>query len=382
MATEVDRLRSQLAMLASLPESRAQSLPPEFYTSEAWLEAERQGVFRREWICVGRVEEFASVGDYRVCEIDGAPLVVVRRPGGIAAMSAVCRHRLAVIAQGSGRADGYSCPYHGWTYDLEGRLIAAPRMPADFDRRSISLPEFPVETWGGFVYATLDPHATPLRRRLEPLAELLAPYHIERMRTLTRQRHVWRTNWKVIVENFLEPYHLNVTHHRTLATFAAPDGVTVLPRHAAFHFHRFRMLDTARPVPLDPRIGIPNPDLDDEGRMTAYIGGIFPSHVFSVTWDALFWMSLQPQGVDEVLVDVGLAGPFAIPPAETPDPGHPNLYYLGLIDAVNAEDRPRVESVQRGARSGLGQSSRLHPHEAQIAGFIAYLDSRLALSGA
>jgi hypothetical protein len=112
--------------------------------------------------------------------------------------------------------------------------------------------------------------------------------------------------------------------------------------------------------------------------MTAYIGGIFPSHVFSVTWDAVFWMSLQPQGVDEVVVDVGLAGPFSIPAGETPDPKHPNLYYLKLIDVVNDEDRPRVESVQRGARSGLGQSSRLHPHEAQIAGFIAYLNSRLA----
>ncbi len=382
METEVDSLQTELTRLASLPESQAQSLTPGFYTSEAWLEAERRQIFRREWICVGRVDEFTNVGDYRVCEIDGAPLIVVRRLSEIAAMSAVCRHRLSVIAEGCGRADGYTCPYHGWTYDLEGRLIAAPRMPADFDRKAISLPSFPVETWGGFVYVNLDTHATSLRERLQPLEELLAPYHIERMRTLMRQRHIWRTNWKVLVENFLEPYHLNVTHRGTLATFAAPEGVAVLPRHAAFHFHRFRMLDTAPPVPLDPRIGIPNSDLDDERRMTAYIGGIFPSHVFSVTWDAAFWMSLQPQGVDEVVVDFGLAGPFAFPQNETPDPEHPNLYYLKLIDAVNAEDRVRVESVQRGARSGLGRSSRLHPHEAQIAGFIAYLNSRLGVSHA
>jgi phenylpropionate dioxygenase-like ring-hydroxylating dioxygenase large terminal subunit len=259
MSNEVDRLRTELARLASLPEAAAQSLAPEFYTSEPWLDAERRSIFRREWICVGRVEEFADVGSFRVCEVDGAPLIVVRRTSGIAAMSAVCRHRLAVIAQGCGRADGYTCPYHGWTYDLEGRLITAPRMPTDFDRKSIRLPALAVETWGGFVYVNLDAAAPSLGERLRTLEDLLAPYHIERMRTLTRQRHVWRTNWKVLVENFLEPYHLNVTHRPTLATFAAPEGVTVLPRHGAFHFHRFRMLDTARPVPLDPRIGIPNP---------------------------------------------------------------------------------------------------------------------------
>jgi choline monooxygenase len=87
MITEIDRLRSELARLASLPESQARSLAPEFYTSPAWLEAERHAIFRRDWICVGRSEEFGSLGDYRVCEIDGAPLIVVRRASGIAAIS-------------------------------------------------------------------------------------------------------------------------------------------------------------------------------------------------------------------------------------------------------------------------------------------------------
>jgi choline monooxygenase len=213
---------------------------------------------------------------------------------------------------------------------------------------------------------------------LKRLESDLAPYHVERMRTLVRQQHVWKTNWKLLVENFLEPYHLNITHGPTLAVFARPEGVQVLPRDASFHFHRFRMVDELEPVPLDRRIGIANEDLEEEAKRFAYIGGVFPSHVFSVTWDSAFWLSLQPHGPNEVIVDVGLAGPFAIPPGEKPDPRHPNLYYIDLIDAVNAEDRLRVESAQRGARSGYARQTRLHPHEAQIAGFIAYLHARVA----
>jgi choline monooxygenase len=373
----VDALHAELAKLHQLDPSKGMSLPPEFYTSPEWLLLERQRIFRREWICIGRSSEFKQAGAYRVFEIDAAPFIVVRRRDGeLAAMSAVCLHRMALIAQGAGCAKGFTCPYHGWTYDLEGRLISAPRMQPDFRRSDQVLPQLALEQWNGFVYVNLDPSASSLNERLAPLTRLLAPYHMERMQVLTRQRHTWRTNWKILVENFLEAYHVNVTHPSSLAPFARPDGVGMLPGAAGFQFYQHRMDESFKPVPLDPRMGIPNPDMDDEAKRMAYVGCVFPTHVFSVTWDAIFWLSLQPRGVDEVDIDVGLGGPFDLA-GEVPDPDHPGLYYLRLIEAVNAEDRARVESIQRGAHSGFGRQSVLHRHEATISGFIAYLFAML-----
>jgi phenylpropionate dioxygenase-like ring-hydroxylating dioxygenase large terminal subunit len=374
----IEQMQAELARLAALPDGEGMTLAPEFYTSEDWLGLERREIFRKAWICVGRADELPSAGDYRASEVDGAPIVVLRRKDGrLAAMSAVCLHRMAVIAEARGNAKGFTCPYHGWTYDLEGQLISAPRMPGSFDKVSRALPQFSVEEWNGFVYVNLDVTAEPISSRLRALERDLAPYHIERMRTLKHERHVWHTNWKVLVENFLEPYHLNVTHAATLARFALPSAVSILPRTDGYQFHKHRMLDEFKPVPLDPGVGIPNNDLSADQKQIAYIGGVFPSHMFSVTWDSVFWLALQPNGVNDVVVDVGMGGPFIFPPGQSPDPSHPNLYFLALFGAVNAEDRPRVEAVQRGAQSGLGRQSPLHPHEAPIGSFIAYLHAHL-----
>lgn len=371
-------MESMRAELATIRTRNNVTLTPEFYTSSNWLGLERARLFRREWICVGRSSEFPQVGVYKTFDVDQVPVIVVRRPEGeLAAMSAVCLHRMALIAEGAGCAKGFTCPYHGWTYDLKGRLISAPRMQPEFDRAGRTLPQLALEEWSGFVYVNLDASAASLTQRLAPLTKLLAPYHMERMQVMTRQRHIWRTNWKILVENFLEAYHVNMTHPDSLAPFAPPEGVAMLPGAPGFQFYGHLMAESATPVPLDPVIGIPNTDMDEEAKRMAYIGCVFPSHLFSVTWDAIFWLSLQPHGVDEVAIDVGLAGPFNIQAGEPLDPDHPNFYYLRLIDAVNAEDRSRVESIQRGASSGFGKQGTLHPHEATISGFINYLFNAL-----
>jgi len=373
-----DQLRGELLRLSKLTIDRANSLAPEFYTNSDWLNLERSAIFRREWICVGRSDELLKSGDYFTAAIDGAPFVVVRTDAGeLTAFSTVCRHRMALVVQGAGNARGFTCPYHGWTYDLDGNLISAPRMPKDFDRSRQCLPGIATEEWNGFVYANLCADADPLESRLQELTRELAPYHLERMRTLRRERDVWRTNWKLLVENFLEPYHLNTTHSATLAKFARPEGVTVLPKRSGYQFHAHRMSEDSQPIPLDRRIGIPNLEISEEAKRTAYIGGVFPSHLLAVTWDSVFWLAIQPRGVDEVMLEWGVAGPLQVPEGETLPPDHPNLLYVRMADLLNDEDRVRVEAVQQAAHSGYGCPSRLHPHEAPILGFIAYLQERL-----
>lgn len=370
-------LLARMAEIAAQDPSEALSLPPDAYTSDDLLALEKERIFRREWICVGRADEISAPGDYFTTEIDNAPIIVVRgNDDNITAMANVCRHRLTVLTTGSGNTEYFSCPYHGWTYDTGGQLITAPRMPQPpaFAKDDCRLPPVRVELWSGFIYLNLDENAAPLKPRLADLTELFANYHVEDMRTVWHKQELWDTNWKVLTENFLEVYHIGVTHPDTLYPLGSHKLVEVLPAAPGYHFYRQQLEDTVEPVPLDPEIAIENPDLTDFEQRNVYVGGVFPSHVFSVAWDWMLWLSLQPNGSGQVKIDVGVVGPVRLPVNQ---PEYPNFPYPPLVDVVNAEDRVRVEAVQRGATSGLGAQGRLHLHEEPIWGFVRYLVRQL-----
>jgi phenylpropionate dioxygenase-like ring-hydroxylating dioxygenase large terminal subunit len=106
----------------------AQTLPPECYTSAEFYEFEKEALYNHEWLCVGRADWVANPGDYFTTTLVGEPVVVARTlEGEIRAMSSVCQHRAMLVAEGHGNARGFLCPYHHWSYTLDGRLVAAPR---------------------------------------------------------------------------------------------------------------------------------------------------------------------------------------------------------------------------------------------------------------
>ena len=151
-------------------------MPSAFYTAPAILDLERDELSRREWICVGRVDEVAKPGDYMTFDILDEPILIIHGDDGqIRALSNVCRHRGMVIAAGRGNGKRLSCPYHAWTYDSRGRLIGAPHMTErpDFDRAAICLPEFRSEVWQGFLFVTLDAETPPLAPRLAELDDMV-----------------------------------------------------------------------------------------------------------------------------------------------------------------------------------------------------------------
>ena len=155
----------------------ARAMPPSVYTSPDVLALEQQCVFRRQWLCVGRASAIPQPGDYLTTEIAHQPIVVLRdRDGVVRAFSNVCLHRMSVLLEGSGRVHGgITCPYHAWTYNLDGTLRAAPHMqrsPA-FRNDAYRLPELRVETWLGWIYVTLDAALPPVATHLAPLADLV-----------------------------------------------------------------------------------------------------------------------------------------------------------------------------------------------------------------
>ena len=128
--------------------TEAETLPPACYTDEEFFEFEKDALFNREWLCVGREDWVKNPGDYFTTTHIGEPLIISRtREGELKAMSAVCQHRAMLVAEGRGNTKAFVCPYHHWTYSLDGHLVGAPAMSktCSFDRNDVGLPEIKTE---------------------------------------------------------------------------------------------------------------------------------------------------------------------------------------------------------------------------------------------
>ncbi len=216
----VQRVRDHLAALRALPRERAAAMPAEYYTSPEFLNLERDELFRKQWIGIGHIGEIPKPGDYFTTELVDEQLIVARSTGeSVHVLSNVCRHRGSVIARGTGNAKRFICPYHAWTYGLDGNLIAAPLMDgvAHFEPTRCRLPQFKLEIWQGFIFVNLDREATtPLAPQIAATEPYVRNYRPAERHLLFNAEEVWQTNWKCLVENFMEGYHLSPMHAKTL----------------------------------------------------------------------------------------------------------------------------------------------------------------------
>ena len=192
------------------------TLPAEIYTSEEFLDFERRALFDHEWLCVGLASEIPRSGDWFTKTVNGEPVIVVRgKDGEIRALSAVCQHRAMQVCEGAGNDTKFTCPYHHWSYGLDGRLLGAPAMERtkDFDKSDWGLPRLRLEIWNGFVFINFDKEAEPLAPTLSRYAPYLEHYDLGNSicpGTFTLEGLRW--NWKVMFENFNDGYHANRLH--------------------------------------------------------------------------------------------------------------------------------------------------------------------------
>ena len=204
--------------------TRSMSLHADAYTELRWHEIEQREVFARSWQWVCHVESLRFPGSYMALEVAGMPVALVRgHDGELRAFYNVCQHRAHELLSGTGRTDSIVCGYHGWTYELTGRLARA-RRTADvtgFDPSSICLSEVQAEEFGGFVYVNLDPGAAGLAEQSEGLGDEIARWapDVKDLTHVRRIRYDIASNWKNVIDNFLECYHCHVAH---------PDFVTLV----------------------------------------------------------------------------------------------------------------------------------------------------------
>ena len=331
---------------AQAPFEEAVQIPPALYTSEAVAEHEIERLFRREWICVGRVDEVAEAGDYFVTDVAGQPIIVLRDGrGSLRALSNVCAHRGSPLAEGRGNTRTFLCPYHAWTYELDGRLRRAPFMENStaFVLEQVCLPQFKLEVWHGFLYVNLDPAAEPLAPRLAALDPIFSNYRVADMKLAFCDDTFYACNWKVLCENFCESYHVFRVHTKTLEPTTPTRSVRVLPGGPGFNLHT-----QANRAPRE-QVGWGISDLEhlsDERVKTTPISCIYPSHTVAVQGAAAFWLSLQPLGAGWVRCRT--AGALLADGGEATLSDELKQVQRDNTAEFMAEDKVRIEALQRG----------------------------------
>jgi choline monooxygenase len=196
------------------PLEQAYTIPAAWYINERIARLERDRVFGSNWIAVGRADQVAAPGEFFIFDLAGEPLIVVRGADHqLRAFYNVCRHHAAAVATAPcGVAQHLRCPYHGWTYGLDGSLKGAPEFAGvcNFDRAANGLVPVQVATWGNFIFVNLEPGAPALETYL---GELLQQISVSHLRFFTRRSYTLACNWKIYVDNYLDGgYHVPHLH--------------------------------------------------------------------------------------------------------------------------------------------------------------------------
>jgi choline monooxygenase len=343
MATEI---RSQLDQGITLPFS--------WFADPAVFALEQERIFARGWQYAGPAEWVAEPGQYLTCRAGLVPVVVVRdHDGALNGFVNICRHRATEVAQGRGRRETLQCPYHAWTYGLDGCLRAAPRsqLEPEFDRSQFGLLPVAVDTWGPLVFVNRDLDAAPLRDVLGGLPALLEScgFSFDGLRFRERRESVLAANWKAVVENFLECYHCPTAH----PGFSKVIDVDPEAYHLSSDSWSSSQIGQVRREVLDG-------------------GGAPPYRPTGSSVETAHFHYLWPTFTLNVLPGPPNAGIFVFVPL---DAGHTmtitdHLFddsatdeqirdMMEFADQVGSEDQGLVESIQRAAASGGLDRGRL-----------------------
>lgn len=341
------------------------SLPSSAYlTPEAWA-FERGQILGKEWVCVGRAEDLGEPGSHRQIEIAGENVLLVRtRHGELRAHYNVCRHRGSRICDhqndakwGLALAGGVignliRCPYHGWAYNLEGDLVAAPGMPKEgFSKADFPLYPVGVESWGGFVFLNLTPAGAPaLAPALHEAPRRLANYPLEDLRTAETRFYEVEANWKILLENYNECYHCGPVHPELceIVPEFRKDGGMHLDWEAGIPHREGATTYTASGT--TSRDVFPGLTAEEQVRHKGEL--IYPNLMFSLSSDHAAAFILWPLAVDRTRVECR----FLFHKAEMVKPGFDASDAVDFWDLVNRQDWAVCERVQRGI------AARVHEH--------------------
>ncbi len=378
VSTSQDELAAALAAVRAPIETSA-TLPPGCYSDPEVLRCERDEIFRRSWIGLGRADRWREPGDYAALDLAGVPLLVLRdRQGGLRAFANSCRHRGSLLLEGEGCRPLITCPFHAWVYGLDGGLRVAPsvdQLPG-FDKADHGLVRFRAEERHGFAFVCLDPDAADLDAWLGDFPALHAPWALDRLVTTRRRELEVACNWKVFLEVFNEYYHLPSVHPDSIGDlYAPPDPPDLTEGCYASQFGATE--GTGGLLEESQDQGLPLiPGLAGRNRHGVRYSWVFPNLTFAAGADALWVYDAVPLAPDRTRV--GMTVCFPPETVALDDFEARAKHYYHRMDAALAEDVPALERQQAGLTSPYARQGRFAPLlEPNVASFAFWYAERM-----
>lgn len=346
------------AAFRNTPES-GRALPLSSHHDPSWYEIEKEKVFYNDWVFLCAEQELAESGEFLAQTIADEPVLIVRgKDGKLRAMSNVCRHRGAPLAdEGFGKVSRLSCPFHAWTYNLKGTLIGVPHSGnVEIDRSSHCLPQFRLESWQGLLFINISGDAAPLSVKLEGLYEYLEEkdVNVGQWRKAYRgyEPGVWKANWKSAFEISAEGYH----HARVHPDTAEAMNSTKTWKPLVGNMHWSTLTSIAQYPGSPPREQI--------------LLSITPNFAALLTPERFDWQVVFPVGPEKV--SVRMAGM-----THDEDMRQASQEWLDLSVPVFEQDREFCERSQAAVRTRYGKTGQLVAMESTLKHFHEYLADRM-----
>jgi glycine betaine catabolism A len=348
----------------------------QIYWDPEVLRTELDQFFCRNWLCVGRVEQIPKKGDFFTRQVGRESILFVRGSDEkIRGFYNLCRHRgtrVVLAAEGSG-AHSFICPYHAWSYDLEGRLIGALHMKGqdDFDRKEYGLHPIRVDTWGGFLWANLEPEGPNLRASLGPFFAKFDRFPIADLRLGAQRVYEVEANWKILVENFSECYHCAPVHPslNRLTPYLSGDNDAAFRPSGDRSLFSGGFMQFAKDYQSMTRSGytsrplVPGITAEDARRVYYYV--VFPNLFFSLHPDYLMIHRSWPTSPTHSRVE----NEFYFTQEAMAAPGYDPSDAVDLWDEINRQDWAVCQLAQEGTGSRAWNGGRYSDQEELVRNF-------------
>lgn len=342
----------------------ARTMPGKYYAAPQILAEDQEKIFARHWICVGRESDIADPGRYFLASVANESLIVVRdKAGTIHAHYNVCRHRgtrLCTEVAGT-MSSTIQCPYHAWTYALDGSCVGAPHMDdtPGFAKRDYPLHEAAVATWEGFIFVNLADDPAPFAEFFAPVAQRFARYNLGTLRTVRRIDYDVVANWKLIMQNYSECLHCPTIHPELSTKLPYTSGANDLTE-GPFLGGYMEIKSPNESATMSGRAcGLPLGNLATEDRSRAYYYTLFPAMMLSIHPDYAVWYSVLPLAADRSRVRCE----WMVNPASPESAGYNIADAEEFWDRTNRQDWHICEQSQAGVSSRVYAPGPYSPRE-------------------